>query len=231
MNNWTNIIQYKLFPPSCILCDAHGLDYKDICSGCHADLPANTLHCPCCAQPLETAPGDGLACGQCLKKPPPYSQVIAPFLYQHSLKWLITGLKFHRQYKNARLLGQLFSDRLQKLSTYPDYIIPVPLHPKRLRQRGFNQSEEIASIIAKQLRIPLRLDLCQRIKLSPPQSGLHAKERQKNIRNAFKAKPLPGHHVVIFDDVMTTGATVSELSKTLKKAGATRVDVWVCARA
>ncbi len=232
MNNWLNIIQHKLFPPSCILCDNPGVDFKDICPGCIADLTLNSRCCPCCAQPMEAGLNPALICGQCLKKPPPYHQVVAPFLYQHSLKWLITGLKFHRQYKNARLLGQLLSEQLQPLSDRPDYIAPVPLHPKRLRQRGFNQSAEIATVIARQLNIPLNPDSCQRIKFSAPQSGLNANARRKNLRNAFKAAPLSNHpYIAIVDDVMTTGATVSELAGTLKKAGARRVDVWVCARA
>jgi ComF family protein len=173
-----------------------------------------------------------LVCGQCLMKPPPYQQAIAPFRYQHTISWLITGLKFHHQFKNARLLAQLLVDQLPGNTAYPDFIVPVPLHVKRLRQRGFNQTEEIASIIAAQLKIPLRLDLCQRVKFSPPQSELTAKARYKNIRNAFKAKSLADNpHIAIFDDVMTTGATVTELSKTLKKAGAKQIDIWVCARA
>ncbi len=232
MNNWFNIIQHKLFPPICILCDGAGFDFKDICPGCYAELRLNSHCCPQCAQPVATKLSSGLVCGHCLKKPPPYHRVIAPFLYQHSVQWLITGLKFHRQYKNARLLAQLFLDRFSGFTPLPDCLVPMPLHPKRLRQRGFNQTEEIASIIAKQLRIPLRPDLCRRVKFSAPQSELDARARQQNIRNAFEALPLSDHpHIALFDDVMTTGATVSELSKTFKKAGARQVDVWVCARA
>lgn len=204
----------------------------DLCLGCYEDLPVNTSCCPRCAQALETPLAPGLQCGQCLKRRPAYDQVTAPFLYQHTIKWLITGLKFHQQHKNARLLAQLLLDKHPGFTEPPDFIVPVPLHSKRLRQRGFNQAEEIAAILARQLEIPLRLDLCQRVKLSAPQSGLDAKARQKNIRNAFKAEALPGRpHLLVIDDVMTTGATVSECAKTLKKAGARRVDVWVCARA
>jgi len=232
VNNWLKFIQHKLFPPTCIVCDQAGFGYKDICAACYADLMLNTYHCRLCATPLISKTDHMQLCGQCLKKPPRYQQVSAPFLYQHSIRWLITGLKFHRQVKNARLLGQLFVDHLPSEHPSPDFIVPVPLHPKRYRQRGFNQSQEIATTVARQLEIPLRPNLCQRIKYTPPQSLLHAKQRHKNIRHAFNVSAFPqGSNIVIFDDVMTTGATASELVKVLKQAGAGQVWIWVCARA
>ena len=232
VNNWFKFIQGRLFPPTCILCDDSGFDHKDICTACYADLMLNTVHCRRCATPLISKADHRQLCGQCLKKPPRYQQVSAPFLYQHSMRWLITGLKFHRQIKNAHLLGQLFVDNVPHDHPLPDFIVPVPLHPKRYRERGFNQSQEIATTVARQLGVPLHLTLCQRIKYTPPQSLLHAKQRHKNIRNAFSVSTFPqGSNIVIFDDVMTTGATVSELVKILKQAGAGNVWIWVCARA
>ena len=113
----------------------------------------------------------------------------------------------------------------------PDQLIPVPLHPTRIRERGFNQATELARPIAKRLNIPLNLSVVQRRVATPPQSDLTRQERLKNIRNVFNVvKPVDGH-VVIIDDVMTTGSTVEELAKTLLRAGAEQVDVWVCARA
>ncbi len=232
VNNWLKFIQYKLFPPTCIVCDQAGFENKDICTACYADLMLNTCHCRLCAMPLTAKTDHMQLCGQCLKKTPRYQQVSAPFLYQHSIRWLITGLKFHRQVKNARLLGQLFVDHLPPEHPLPDFIVPVPLHPKRYRQRGFNQSQEIATTVARQLEIPLHPNLCRRIKYTQQQSLLHAKQRHKNIRNAFSVSAFPqGSNIVIFDDVMTTGATASELVKVLKQAGAGHVWIWVCARA
>jgi ComF family protein len=145
---------------------------------------------------------------------------------------LIHTLKFHNSYKNSRLLGRLISDSLKDKEELPELIIPVPLHPIRYQQRGFNQSLEIARTVSRQLNIPLDYSSCQRKKYTLQQSALPAKQRRKNIRNAFTtSRPINAEHIVILDDVMTTGATVNELARTLKKAGVSRVDVWVCARA
>ncbi|WP_428357804.1 ComF family protein [Methyloprofundus sp.] len=111
-------------------------------------------------------------------------------------------------------------------------IIPVPLHPKRYRQRGFNQTLEIGKIISQQLFIPIDNRCCLHIKNTPHQISLSGKQRQKNIKNAFQLQSTPeAQHIAILDDVLTTGATANELAKELKITGVSRVDVWVCARA
>jgi ComF family protein len=113
----------------------------------------------------------------------------------------------------------------------PELIIPVPLHEKRLKERGYNQSLEIARPIARQLKIPLAISVCDRIKHTPPQSSLSKYERQQNLHGAFSIhRTIPVKHVVIFDDVVTTGSTVVELGKILHQAGIERVDVWCVAR-
>ncbi len=114
----------------------------------------------------------------------------------------------------------------------PDCLVPVPLHPTRYRQRGFNQSLEIARFVATRQRIPLRPELCRRTRATPPQRHLNARERHRNLRGAFTATTaVRGLNVAVIDDVMTTGATVGEVAETLKRAGAGRVEVWVLARA
>jgi ComF family protein len=114
----------------------------------------------------------------------------------------------------------------------PDVIVPVPLHKSRYRQRGFNQALEIARTVSKDMQVPLDVYSCQRQHDTPQQSQLPAKQRRKNLKNAFAVvRPLNAAHVAILDDVMTTGSTVHELAKVLKKAGVAKVDVWVCARA
>jgi len=171
-------------------------------------------------------------CGQCLSKPPAFDASYAPFIYQDAMRHLITTLKFGTDYKNARLLGQLLAEHLKQCPDKPDAIIPVPLHKARYIERGFNQSIEIARTVAKELDIALDLNSCQRTRNTPQQTRLTAKQRRKNIRNAFAVvKPISARHVAILDDVMTTGSTVRELAAVLKKAGVGRVDVWVCARA
>ena len=152
-------------------------------------------------------------------------------MYQGSIRHLLAGLKFAAHYKHARLLGMLLAVHLQSRPK-PALLLPMPLHNKRYRQRGFNQSIEIAKTVAKQLHIPLALNLCVRQRDTPGQKHLSAKERRQNIKNAFVVRrPLQGETVAILDDIMTTGSTVQELALALKQAGAGRVEVWVCARA
>jgi len=143
-------------------------------------------------------------------------------------------MKFYDKWYYAHMLGTLFARYLQKTlekKDYPDLLIPVPLHRKRIRTRGFNQAVEIAKPIAKQLKITIDIKSCQRIKNTQPQTQLSAKARHTNVRNVFKVKSeIRAPYIAIIDDVVTTGNTVSEFAKALKKNGALRVDVWACAR-
>ncbi len=148
------------------------------------------------------------------------------------MRYLISQLKFHRQYKIARLLGSLIAEELAKQHELPEAIIPVPLHPKRYRERHFNQSFEIAKTISAQLKLPLLTDYCIRQRNTVHQTQLSKNERLKNMRDAFGiTTTIPAQHVAILDDVMTTGSTLHELAAVLKKSGIQRVDAWVCARA
>jgi ComF family protein len=113
----------------------------------------------------------------------------------------------------------------------PEWIIPVPLHAERLRERGYNQALEIARPIAKKLQIPLQTRYCTRILPTLAQASMTAEERRRNMKNAFAVEELfQARHVAIVDDVLTTGSTVSEFARMLKKSGVARVDVWCCAR-
>lgn len=233
VNNWIDIIQDCLFPPTCILCGNKGCGTRDLCHSCHRHLPRNDQCCYRCAEILETTAADtaGL-CGRCLSREPAFDRAYAPYLHQGAMRHLITSLKFNSRYPNARLLGLLLADDLKRHAEMPDCIIPVPLHQSRYRQRGFNQAVEIARTVAGELEIPLNLESCLRHRDTPHQTGLAAKQRRKNMKNAFSViGPVHAGHIAILDDVMTTGSTVHELAGLLKKAGAGRVDVWVCARA
>ena len=171
-------------------------------------------------------------CGHCLSQSPAFDETHAPFIHQSIIRHLIASLKFNKQYKNARLLGYLLATHLQKTSEMPELIIPVPLHTLRYQERGFNQTIEIAKTVSKRLNIPIDTKSCIRNRNTPHQTNLPAKQRNKNIKNAFQViKLIDAQHIAILDDVMTTGATVNELAKVLKKSGVTRVDVWVCGRA
>ena len=232
VNNWLNIIQDYVLPPTCILCGSPGFDSQDICTLCFNDLHKNKHCCYRCAEIFETANSTPLLCGQCISKSPAFDETYAPYMHQHTIRYLIASLKFKQNYKNARLLAYLLASYLEKTAEMPQSIIPVPLHKQRYKERGFNQSTEIAKTVSKRLNIPLDTKSCIRKRNTQHQFELPAKQRYTNIKNAFEVcQPIKAQHIAILDDVMTTGSTVNELAKVLKKAGVNRVDIWVCARA
>jgi len=229
----THILSYIL-PESCLLCGSR-VTHIAICEPCQKHLPWITSSCTRCGLPLENFnPGEAL-CGQCLQTAPPFSKTLGFLAYEGPIKQLITGLKFHNQLNNAKCLGQLMAIKLQQYyqnQSLPEIILPVPLHRKRLQQRGFNQAIEIARPISKVLKLAIDSRYCRRIKATPAQSGLNASERKKNLRGSFRIKGNHNYkHVAIVDDVVTTGSTIKEFSLTLQKASIERIDVWCCARA
>jgi len=240
-DNWLDIAQNFLFPPVCLLCDGHGGDRAsqsglDLCTSCLNELPyLNGAVCTGCAKPItaDRSQSQRLFCGQCLQHRYEFDAVMAVFQYQTPLDYLIQGLKYNDRLVNARLLGCLMGRYLlANVTSRPDGLIPVPLHKNRLRERGYNQSLEIARYIAQELALPILSNACVRQRQTTSQTGLSIKERRKNVQKAFVCKgSMSGCYIVIIDDVMTTGSTVNELARELKRAGARKVDVWVCARA
>ena len=227
--NWLNNVQQWLYPPRCTLCGDPGEGHYDLCYPCLTTLPFNLHPCHQCGLPLEGT--DAHLCGRCLKKAPPFDSAVIPLLYQPPLDRLILALKFHQGLAHARLLGQLLADAVEASDSRPQLILPVPLHPGRLRERGYNQALEIARPIAKRLNIPLSLDLVQRTRSTETQTRLKYKERHKNMRGVFEVTRHVPPHVAIVDDVVTSSATVSALAKALRSAGAMQVDIWAVARA
>ncbi|MCP4408811.1 MAG: ComF family protein [Gammaproteobacteria bacterium] len=227
---WLNAVQTSLYPPICLLCKAPGTDDLDICTDCMEDLPRITQACRRCAIPLESSRVE--LCGACQHEPPPVDNALAAYLYTFPVDRLITELKFRGKLPYARLLGRLMTESLiDSITELPEYIIPVPLHPWRIATRGFNQSLELARDISRYLQVPIDIDSVRRTRHTPPQTGLPEQERQKNVRRAFDIRPtLSLDHVVIVDDVLTTGNTVREMARMLKRSGVKRVDVWVLAR-
>ncbi len=211
---------------NCVLCGISA--YQDLCEPCYIHLPQlPTNHCPICLWPVPTAE----VCGACLTKPPAFTRTIAAFRYTFPVDALIHSLKYRTHLAITPILANLLITRLKTLPLLPDVMIPMPLHPIRLRERGFNQAMEISRYISKQMGIALLPDSCNRIKHTPPQTGLPWKERQKNIRKAFDCKiDLSGKHIALVDDVMTTGATLNELAKVLHQQGAAEISNWVIAR-
>lgn len=226
-----------IYPPLCLLCGAEGQlvdgDVVDICDACHEALQLNECCCYRCGIPITT---NGEMCGSCLNKPPLFETIYAPFLYKADIKRLLIALKFNRKLSHARLLGNLMAEKLAAHFVanrlMPDAIVPVPLHSKRRRERGYNQALELVRPLAKRYKIPINRQLVVRKTATAQQTKLSADERKRNLRGAFVLNEgcrVP-RHIVIFDDVVTTGATVNELAKTLKRAGAQRIDVWAIAR-
>jgi len=165
---------------------------------------------------------------------PDFNKTIILFDYLFPVDKLITRLKFQHHLINASLFGQLLSNKISQLyhnQDMPSLLIPVPLHIKRLRERGFNQALEIAKPISKQLKIPIDKKSCYRIRHTAAQSGLSQQDRLKNLKNAFDMKkPLTTKHIALIDDVMTTGQTLKELANLLRKNGVETIDVWCCAK-
>ncbi|HHH47543.1 MAG TPA: ComF family protein [Gammaproteobacteria bacterium] len=232
IDRWLNIDQSAPLEPVCVLCGEQGGAGLDLCHACHFDLPMVETACLQCAIPLPAAHPGGALCGHCQADPPPFERCLAPFAYRAPLDHLLQDLKFNRRLALARTFGRLMAEWLaDHCDGLPERLLPVPLHPARLRERGFNQSLELARPIARRLGLPLDIHGCQRLRNTPPQAELSAKQRRGNIKGAFGVTGTPAGHIAIIDDVMTTGSTVRELARTLHKAGANRVEVWVCARA
>ncbi len=150
--------------------------------------------------------------------------------YRFPVDALIQASKYAGDLGAGRALGELLADAIAA-DPAPDIIVPMPLHPARLKQRGFNQALEIARPLAWRTGASLVTDACARVKDTPPQASLPWKEREKNIRSAFACrKDLSGKRIALVDDVMTTGHTLNEAAKALKKGGAAQVHAWAVAR-
>jgi len=204
-----------LFPPRCLLCGQRTGGPGPACAGCLGDLPW-----------LDTGP-DGLpAC-------PPFKEVRCALAYVYPVDRLIAAAKFGRQLNVARGLGQLLDWRMPRVTQPPDAVVPVPLHWRREADRGFNQAEEIARSVCLSRGWPLRADLCRRVRSTPEQSALGAGERRENLRGAFALLHRQDagrlHHVMLVDDVLTTGATAATLAAEFRAAGVPQLSLWTVA--
>lgn len=224
---WRERLQQLILPGHCLLCRANDPNGIGLCPGCRADLPWLAPGCPRCALPLTSA---DQPCGACQTRPPPFDASFALFHYAPPLDGLVQQLKFGQGLHLARLFAELLAERLAD-APRPDCILPVPLHPRRQRERGFNQALEIARPLARRLGCRVDVATCVRTRATPPQAQLSAAQRRRNLRDAFRlAQPLQAPHIALLDDVMTTGSTLAALASLLREAGAERIDIWVCAR-
>lgn len=224
------ILQKILLPYFCVCCRQRSDQESDLCRACMIALPYSLSACQQCARPMPPSQTTVRICGACLSKPPHFDHTYACFDYRSPIKKWISQLKFQQQLCYARILSDLMHQSALHWPT-ADVLIPVPLHAKRLRKRGFNQALELAKPISKQLAMPIDNSSCRRIRDTAAQSSLSANRRQHNVKNAFITTSAIEGHVIIIDDVITTGHTVNELSRVIRQAGAKRIDIWCCARA
>lgn len=227
MSNFIETFLNNLQPPAqCLLCGEDS-GHTALCEYCTKNLPwLPALHCPQCALPIL----DGGLCGACLKAPPAFGTTQAAFLYHGAIAHLIPAAKFGTRWSLLPALAKLMLPTLS-IAVRPDLIIPLPLHPARLKERGFNQALEIAKPLAKALELPLQTGILLRIRDTEHQVRLNEKARHRNVHEAFLATgDVNGKRIALVDDVMTTGASLNAAARALKKAGAIRVDAWVLAR-
>lgn len=227
----------SLYPSFCLLCDAridhcshdhHAADL--LCPRCREELPWLPKACHRCAAPLDDDSSE--LCSNCVSSPPPQQRTHCLFHYQPPIDHLIGESKFHGQLHVMTLLGQLLAEAMVERAAPSDQLLPMPLHPRRLRERGFNQAKELARPAARRLRLPIAERTLRRHRYTQPQAELNAAARRRNIRGAFRvsSRRVP-RRILLIDDVITTGSTVSEAAKVLRRAGCESVEVWAIARA
>lgn len=214
----------RLFPPRCLLCSDPGHARLALCPGCDADLPRIAAGCQRCGAPLPaTAPGLPAltVCGACLWRPPPFVAIHVPFRYAPPVDWLVWRLKFHADLAAGRLLGELLARELAPRIESADAVLPVPLHPRRLDERGFNQAAELARPLARRLGAPLAPAALERRGSTVPQMELSADRRRANVRGAFVPSPrFAAARVLLVDDVVTTASTMREAARGLNRVRA-----------
>ena len=222
----------------CLLCHGACRPQDDLCAACHQGLPWNAHHCSRCAEPWH----DGFSglCQHCIDDEPHFDECIAPFLYDFPLDQLILQGKGGRPellYALARLMSQQLAQRAHpKTFARPDILAPVPLHLTKQQSRGCNQAGVIARLLGQRLGIPVCHDLILKVREPKQQKSLSRAGRQQNIQRAFRInrerlRSLGATHVVIVDDVITTGSTLNQLARQLRSSGVERVDGWAVARA
>jgi ComF family protein len=217
-----------------LLCDESTDAPYPVCTACETELPWLGDQCQQCALPLAMS---GLSCAQCTLHLPAFDEVLAPWLYEFPVDSLITRFKHQGNWPMGRLLAQLLGQFLQHRFdeglSRPDFLLPVPLASKRLRQRGYNQAGMLADWLGTQLQLFVESRLVTRPLETPTQQGLDAKARKRNLRGAFAVvdeEKIKDKHVALVDDVLTTGSTADAIARLLIKAGARRVDVYCLAR-
>lgn len=213
------------------------------CLGCGCQSDAHDSLCACCRRQLRLVPNPCRHCGQpnplqaaacpaCLLDPPRWQRLVAPLRFAGLTRDYLHQFKYAEALHLVRPLGRRWLDSFAPAEMLPEVLLPVPLHPSRLRERGFNQADEIARLWARALSLPIERDVLVRERPAPSQSGLSARQRAANVRGVFGCNNAHGYrHVAVVDDVVTTGSTANEITRQLHRAGVEFVEIWALARA
>lgn len=230
----TKVYQWLKNQQSCLLCSAPSARALALCEACEADLPWLGSQCLQCALPI---PDQHALCTECTHTPPFFSKVIAPFEYIFPVDTLINRFKHQQNWPYGKLLSHLLGHYLNYYydegGLRPDYIVAVPLAKQRQQKRGYNQAQILCDWLSKELKLVSQPQLIRRTRETQSQQGLTAQERQKNLQYAFhvpQPERIKNKHIVLVDDVLTTGTTCSTISSLLLEHGAAWVEVYCLAR-
>ena len=233
--SWWRATLDLLFPPLCLGCGV-GLASSQpplFCPECQKQIaPLAPPFCTCCGRPLPAAAGSGHTCGRCLTKPPAFAKARALTLYNGPMAEAIHRFKYQGEQAGLATFAHFHRALVSDLAA-PDMILPVPLHPERLRQRGFNQALHLAQAFFPKAERRLDPGVLVRLRHTHTQTGMNGTERRRNLKNAFGLtipERVAGRSILLVDDVYTTGSTVNECAKVLRRAGAARVEVLTLAR-
>lgn len=240
VSGWLKLAQFWLLPGICIACRGVSGRAFDLCAACEGGFVRLEVPCRGCALPLPPGARQSLWCGTCLRPRRPLRYTVAAFEYSDPVRLLISQFKYQRKLQHGRVLTTLLEATLRDYyagAALPQLLLPVPLHASRLRERGFNQALLMAMQLGSTFNIPVAPRLLRRLRRTPPQQGLSAVERKRNLRGAFgiSANADLAHisSVALIDDVVTTMSTVRELARLLHRhcEQPLEVHVWCLARA
>lgn len=211
------------------MCATYFKEKAPLCNSCKELLKTITACCPICALPYN-APSS-LPCSQCQDHRPHFDRVLCSYVYEEPLRTLIHHFKYHGGLFLRRYFAQLMLKSLEDLSPLElGCLVPVPMHPKKLQQRGFNHAAILTKILARQLSIPYDLNLCTKLINTQSQAQLSRTERQQTIRGSFRSRPHAYPTITLVDDLLTTGSTANELAGLIKQQAPCNVNIWCLAR-
>ena len=223
------MLEQLLAPGVCIGCGCEAEDGNRLCECCSERIESIPNPCQYCGQPN---PVDGIVCPACRLNPPRWQKMIAPLQYRGITRDYLLQLKHAQATHLASALCRCGAASFRGALPKPEVLLPVPLHPTRLRERGYNQAHEIAGIWSRDFDIPLDRHALKRVRATPLQAGLSAAQRADNVRLAFDYRGSRAYrHVAVVDDIVTTGSTAGEITRLLHRQGVEFVEIWALARA